>query len=132
MKKIVQYLLVVILVAFGLLSLFLTTSIIFDLFGIRAQEGHYVLTVVWANFLCGILYLFSAYGFIKSKKWTVVTLGIAALILINAFILFGVHIYTNGVYESKTIGAMIIRLSITIVFGTIAYFIINKEKKSIK
>ena len=68
----------------------------------------------------------------KVKKWTVVLLGIATLILVNAFILFTIHIYTGGIYETKTIGAMIFRLFITLLFGTIAYLTINKEKKSIK
>lgn len=132
MKIAIQYFLALLLSVLGLLSLFLTTSIIFDLFGIRAQEGNYVLTIVWANFLCGILNLFAAYGFMKVKKWTVVLLGIATLILVNAFILFTIHIYTGGIYETKTIGAMIFRLFITLLFGTIAYLTINKEKKSIK
>jgi len=70
MKKFIQYLMAIILVAFGLLTLFLSSSVIFDLFGIREKEGNYVLLVVWANFFSSLLYLFSAYGFIKTKKWT--------------------------------------------------------------
>ena len=65
MKKYVLYTSAVILTAFGLLTLFLSTSVIFDLFGIRAKEGNYVLFVVWSNFISSILYLFAAYGFVK-------------------------------------------------------------------
>lgn len=67
MKKYTSKLSAVILVAFGLLTLFLSTSVIFDLFGIRAKEGNYVLFIVWANLISSILYLFAAYGFIKHK-----------------------------------------------------------------
>jgi hypothetical protein len=70
MKKTLLYTLPILLTGFGLLTLFLSTSVIFDLFGIRAKEGNYVLFVVWSNFISSILYLLAAYGFIKSKKWT--------------------------------------------------------------
>jgi hypothetical protein len=86
MKKYLPYLLAVILAGFGLLTLFLSTSVIFDLFGVRAQEGNYVLFIVWANFISSLLYLFAAYGFIKSKKWTASLLIISTFILIAAFI----------------------------------------------
>jgi predicted RND superfamily exporter protein len=68
MKKILPHLFATLLAGFGLLTLFLSTSVIFDLFGIRAKEGNYVLFVVWSNFISSILYLFAAYGFIKNKK----------------------------------------------------------------
>ena len=128
MKKILPYLLAIILAGFGLLTLFLSTSVLFDLFGIRAKEGNYVLFVVWSNFISSILYLFAAYGFIKSKKWTTTLLGISTLILIGAFVGLKIHASSGGIYEEKTIGAMIFRISVTLVFAIIAYFIITKKK----
>ena len=128
MKKYILYTSAVILTAFGLLTLFLSTSVIFDLFGIRAKEGNYVLFVVWSNFISSILYLFAAYGFIKNKKWTVALLGISTLILIAAFIGLKFHASSGGIYETKTIGAMIFRISVTLVFAIIAYFTITKKK----
>ena len=95
---------------------------IFDLFDIRAKEGNYVLFVVWANLMCSVLYLFAAYGFIKNKKWTAQLLGIAAIVLIAAFVGLIVHINDGDIYETKTIGAMIFRITLTLVFATIAYF----------
>jgi hypothetical protein len=127
MKKYVLYTSAVILTAFGLLTLFLSTSVIFDLFGIRAKEGNYVLFVVWSNFISSILYLLAAYGFAKSKKWTVTLLGISTLILIAAFIGLQIHINSGGIYETKTIGAMIFRIAVTLVFAIIAFFTINKQ-----
>ncbi|MEP7266433.1 MAG: hypothetical protein ABI844_02320 [Saprospiraceae bacterium] len=129
MKKILPYLFATFLAGFGLLTLFLSTSIIFDLFGIRAKEGNYVLFVVWSNFISSILYLFAAYGFLKSKKWTTSLLGISALILIAAFIGLKFHASSGGIYETKTIGAMIFRISVTLLFAILAYFTILKKKK---
>ena len=128
MKKYIPYILSTLLAGFGLLTLFLSTSVIFDLFGIRAKEGNYVLFVVWSNFISSILYLFAAYGFTKNKKWTATLLGISTLILIGAFIGLKSHINSGGIYETKTIGAMIFRISVTFVFAILAYFTITKKK----
>ena len=128
MKNYLPYLLAAILAGFGLLTLFLSTSFIFDLFGIRAKEGNYVLFVVWSNFISSILYLFAAYGFVTSKKWTARLLGFSTIILITAFIGLGIYVNSGGIHETKTIGAMIFRISVTIVFAIIAYFTIIKKK----
>lgn len=128
MKKVLPYLFAILLAGFGLLTLFLSTSVIFDLFGIRAKEGNYVLFVVWSNFISSILYLFAAYGFIKTKKWTTISLGISTLILIAAFIGLKIHITSGGIYETKTVGAMIFRISVTLGFAILAYFTITKKR----
>lgn len=67
MKKYSPKITASVLFAFGLLTLFLSTSIILDLFEIRAKEGNYVLIVVYANFICSIIYLIAAYGLLKNK-----------------------------------------------------------------
>jgi hypothetical protein len=128
MKNIISKIAAVILTLFALLTLFLSTAVIFDLFGIRAKEGNYVLFVVWSNFISSILYLFAAYGFIKNKKWTTSLLGISTLILITAFVGLKIHASSGGIYETKTIGAMIFRISVTLVFAITAYFTITKKK----
>ncbi|RTL51556.1 MAG: hypothetical protein EKK39_08085 [Sphingobacteriales bacterium] len=129
MKKYFSYILVIALSAFGLLTLFLSTSVIFDLFGIRAKEGNYVLLVVWANFISSLLYLFAAYRFMKSKKWTIQPLMIAALILLIAFIGLWIHIKAGGIYETKTIVAIIFKILVTVVFTAIAYFKISNNNQ---
>ncbi|MDF0692676.1 hypothetical protein [Aquirufa ecclesiirivi] len=128
MKKAFPYFLAIIVTGFGLLTLFLSTSLIFDLFGIRAKEGNYVLFVVWSNFISSILYLFSSYGFVTSKKWTAKLLGVSTIILSTAFVGLFYHFNSGSIYETKTIGAMIFRISATLVFTIIAYFTITKEQ----
>ena len=131
MKKALPYLLASILAAFGLLTLFLSTSVIFDLFGVRAKEGNYVLFVVWANFISSLIYLFAAYGFIKNIKWTAQLLGISAIVLLLAFVGLFIHINAGGIYETKTIGAMAFRTTVTLVFSALAYFTITKKYKTV-
>ncbi len=127
MKKAIPYFLAIILAAFGLLTLFLSSSVIFDLFGIRAKEGNFVPFIVWANFACSILYLFAVYGFLTGKIWTTLILAISVLILIMALIGLFIHIRSGGLYETKTIVAMVFRIGITAVFALVAYFTISKN-----
>lgn len=121
--------LAVIILVFGLLTLFLSSSVIFDWFDIRKKEGNFVWVVVWANFLASFLYLLSSYGFFRSKKWTSAVMVISSLVLAAGLIGLYVHIDGGGIYETKTIGAMIFRTSITLVFAVLAYVIINKKRK---
>lgn len=129
MKKALPYLFASVLAAFGLLTLFLSSSVIFDLFGVRAQENNYVLFIVWANFLSSLFYLSAAYGFIESKKWTASLLGISGIVLLLAFVGLFIHINAGGIYETKTIGAMAFRITVTLVFSALAYFTITKNNK---
>jgi hypothetical protein len=129
MKKALSYSIAGILAVFGFVTLYLSGSVILDLFGIRAKEGNYVLFVVWANFISSILYLVAAVGFIKLKTWTLRPLGVSVLVLLLAFAGLFIHIYTGGIYETKTIGAMVFRIIVTSVFTALAYFMISERNK---
>lgn len=126
-KKIITYSIAAVLIAFGMLTLFLSSSVIFDLFGIRAKEGDYVLFVVWANFFSSLLYLATAFGLIKNKKFPLKLLSVCVIVLIAAFIGLFFHINAGGLYETKTIGAMIFRITVSIVLAVLVYFTQNKK-----
>lgn len=129
LKTIFRYAIAVIIAAFGLITLFLSSSVVFDLFGIRAKEGNYVLFVVVANLISSLLYLLAAYGITVNKTWTTKVLSIAVVLLLIAFTGLFVHINTGGIYETKTIGAMVFRISLTLIFVT-ASFLLNKRMKN--
>ena len=130
MKKYTAIGIAAFLTLFGLLTVFMGGSVIFDLFGIRAIEGNYVLFVVWANWICGFLYLIAAYGLVKQKRWTSKLLFAAFLLLAITFAAFIMHIQSGGIYERKTIFAMTFRTMITLAIAITAYFIISKNKDS--
>ena len=115
--------------AFGLLTLFMSSSVIFDLFGIREKEGNYVLFVVVANFICSILYLVSSVGIIKKRNWAFYILAVSVLILIITYIGLFLHINSGGIYEPKTIKAMAFRTVLTSIITIISYLTINKKNK---
>ena len=126
-KKVIYTVSATILALFALLTLFLSSSVIFDWFGIRTKEGNYVLFIVWANFICSIIYIFAVYGFLKSKKWTFWVLIVALGILIMAFIALLLYVNNGGIHETKTIKAMVFRMLVTLAFSLVAFFNIKQN-----
>lgn len=112
---------ILILIAFGLLTLFLSSSVIFDLFGIREREWNYVPFVVWANFISSILYLIAALAWIKKMKVTSIFLGISTVILAFGFVGLLIYVNAGGLHETKTTGAMVFRTVLTFLFTIISY-----------
>ena len=127
-SKIILYITGAVIAFFGIVTLFMSTAVIFGLFDIREKEGNYVLFVVIANFICAFLYLASAYGFFTRQRWTTMILNISVVVLIITFIGLGIHIYSGGVYEHKTISAMIFRTLLTIGFALISFKYISQKK----
>jgi len=113
---------------FGIVTLFMSTSVIFGLFDIREKEGNYVLFVVVANFICAFLYLAAAYGFFTKKRWTTMVLNFSVAVLVITFIGLGIHIYYGGIYEQKTVVAMIFRTFLTIGFALVSFYYISRKK----
>lgn len=105
-----------VLALFAVVTLFMSSSVIFGWFGIREMEGNYVPIVVWANLVASVLYLLSAYLAVMGKSKSGYPLMVALIILILAYIAFGIHISSGGAYETKTIGAMAFRIILTSVF----------------
>lgn len=130
MKHIILKITAIALLLFALLTLFLSGSVIFNLFGIRAKEGNYVPLVVWANFISSILYIAAAYGLLKMKKWSVWLLSISVFILIAAFVGLKLHINSGGLYEAKTVNAMMFRIGLTVLIAVASYFLLKNKKLS--
>ena len=118
MKKnaIILYFFTTVIAVFGLLTLYLSSSVIFDLFGVRAQEGNYVMFIVWANFISSLLYLGTSYGLFTTKTWSIKPITVALLILIAAFFGLIIYIQLGGIFEEKTVYGMIFRTALTLIF----------------
>lgn len=130
MKHTILKITAITLLLFALLTLFLSGSVIFDLFGIRAKEGNYVPLVVWANFISSILYLVAAYGLFKMRKWPVWLLVISVFVLVAAFIGLKIHINAGGLYEAKTANAMMFRTGLTTLLAVVSYFLLKNKQLS--
>ncbi len=117
------------LTVFAGVTLFMSSSVIFDWFGIREKEGNYVLFIVVMNFVCGFLYLFSAYGLFFLKKWSTNLLAGTAGILVLGFAALLYHINTGGLYEQQTLKAMLFRIGATILFAWLAWQSLSKKDR---
>lgn len=118
----------IILAMFAILTLFMSSAVIFDWFGIREKEGNYVLFIVVTNFVAGFLYLFGAYGLFTGSTWTTRLLAIITGILVVAFLGLLFHINVGGIYEVQTVKAMIFRISVTAIFTVLAWQVFQKHK----
>lgn len=130
LKNYIRYFLILFLLAFGGLSIFLTSSVIFDLFDIRSREGNYVLFIVYTNLICGLLYLAAAFALWRNSRLATVILTISTALLILGLGGLFLHINSGGIYEKRTVGAMFFRTAITALFLLISYFVLkNKSRK---
>lgn len=119
--KIYKNVIAAVLIAFALITIFMSSAVLFDWFNIRANQGNYVPFVVKTNLTVGFLYLITTYGFIKSKKWPFWLMLSIVLLLIYAFALFYLHMHSGGLYESSTIEAMIFRILFTLLIAGFIY-----------
>ena len=132
MKKIILILSAIALTAFALLTLYLSSSLIFDLFGMREKQGHnFVEFVAWANLISSLIYLVSAYGMAFQKRFTTYTLSSVLVLLAVTFVSFDIYVNNGGEHLEKTFGALIFRIGITLVFTSISYLLIFRSKKKL-
>ncbi len=127
MKNLIRIAAVIFLLLIGVASVFMTTSVLFDLFGIREMEGNYVEFVVIANLIAGVFYLAASYGMLKRKSWSIKLLVITAALLTMTFIGLMIHISSDGIYEPKTIKALAARTLITVALAVISSWTINHK-----
>src|SRR5690606_30955828 len=102
--------LTVALTLFGLITLFVSSSVLFDWFGIRQKEGNFVTAVVWANWLCGFLYLISAYFIFKGNLAANNTLSVAFGFVLLGYVYLFIPIHSGCVYEIQSFMALAFRI----------------------
>ena len=83
----------------------------------RAAVGNIVPFVLWFNFVAGFAYVIAGVGLFLWKRWAALLSAVIATATIAVFIAFGIYIFLGGAFESRTVGAMIIRSAIWIVIA---------------
>ena len=115
------WIITVIAVVFGLLTIKSGGSVLFvDGIG-REEAGNYVPFVLWFNFLAGFGYLLAAAGLFMQKHWAVWISIFIAVSTIVVFALLGLHILNDGLYEVRTVIAMSLRTAVWTIIATFAY-----------
>ncbi len=118
-----------VLAVVGIVSMFMTFSVIFDLFGIRKQEGNYIPMVVYGNFICSFLYLIASWYIFKENDLSTIYLIFAVLVLLITYAFMLYHIQIGKEYEMRTVFAMLGRTSLTIVYAAIAWYLFSRVRK---
>lgn len=118
-RTIGTWIVTVIAVMFGLLTIKSGGSVLFVDGAARQAAGNYVPFVLWFNFLAGFVYVFTGAGLWLQKQWAV---RLSLVIVIATFIVYailGLYILGGGLYEKRTIIAMGLR---TIIWACIAIY----------
>lgn len=119
-SKLARIGLALVVIAFGALTLFLSTSVLLDLFGIRERESPYVPAVVVANLIASLLYLPAGAGLLMKRRRSPILLAMAVLVLLMGAVFLVLHISSGGGYRTATIGALTFRTLLTTAFYLIA------------
>ena len=109
-------------IAFGLLTLKSGGEVLFIDGAGRAAAGNYVPFVLWSNFLLGFLYILAGIGIWMQKRWAAWLAILIALLTLTVFAAFGWHINNGGLFEARTLKAMILRSSVWTIIAFISYF----------
>ena len=117
------WIITVIAVVFGLLTIKSGGSVLFVDGVARIDAGNYVPFVLWFNFLAGFAYLLAGAGLFMQKHWAAWISIFIVVATVVVFALFGLHILNEGMYEVRTVVAMSLR---TVVWALIAMFAYRK------
>lgn len=108
-------------VVFGLLTLKEGGTVLFGDEAVRTAAGNYVPFVLWFNFLAGFAYVVAGAGLWLQQRWAVWLSAAIATATAITFVFFGVHIYSGGVFELRTVIAMTMRTLVWVTITAIAW-----------
>ena len=86
----------------------------------RTAAGNIVPFVLWFNFVAGFAYVIAGVGLFLWKRWAAHLSAAIAAATIVVFVAFAIHIFLGGAFETRTVGAMIIRSVVWIVIAVSA------------
>ena len=102
---------------FGVVTIIVGGKTLFGGAEERTAVGNIVPFVLWFNFVAGFAYVIAGVGLFLWKRWAALLSAVIATATIAVFIAFGIYIFLGGAFESRTVGAMIIRSAIWIVIA---------------
>mgnify|MGYP003960492023 CR=1 FL=1 len=110
-------------IIFGLLTIKSGGLVLFNDGEVHQAAGNYVPFVLWFNFIAGFVYITAGIGLWLQRVWAAWLAIIIAVSTLLVFSALGVHIYSGGVFEVRTIGAMTLRTIIWSGIASITYMI---------
>lgn len=111
----------VIAVVFGLMTLKEGGAVVIGDADARAAAGNYIPFIVWFNFLAGFAYVVAGIGLWMQRRWaTGLAVAIAAATALASVVL-GVMILSGTPFEQRTVFAMGLRTVLWAVIATVAW-----------
>jgi hypothetical protein len=107
-------------VAFGIVTIIVGGKTLFGGAEERLAAGNIVPFVLWFNFVASFAYVIAGFGLFLWKRWAAQLSAAIAVATIVVFIALGTHIFLGGLFEVRTVGAMIIRSAVWIVIAASA------------
>lgn len=102
-------------ILFGVLTLKSGGEVLFGGEAARQAAGDYVPFVLWFNFLAGALYVTAGAGIQLNRDWGKRLALFLAVATIAVFAAFGLHVLLGRPYETRTLGAMVVRSSFWVI-----------------
>lgn len=107
-------------VAFGALTVVSGGTALFGGPEARAAVGDAVPFVLWFNFVAGFAYIAAGIGLWQAYRWALPLAVLIAVLTVLVFAAFGLHIAMGGAYETRTVGAMMLRSLVWIAIALVA------------
>lgn len=106
---------------FGLLTIFSGGMALFGGEAARAAVGNAVPFVLWFNFIAGFFYVLAGLGLLLNRSWAVwlsIAIAVATVLVLAAF---GLHVAGGGLYEMRTVGAMLLRTAVWAIIAAVGW-----------
>jgi len=106
---------------FGLLTIFSGGMALFGGEAARAAVGNAVPFVLWFNFTAGFFYVLAGLGLLLNRSWAVwlsIAIAVATVLVLAAF---GLHVAGGGLYEMRTVGAMLVRAAVWTIITAVGW-----------
>lgn len=109
----------IVAVLFGIATIKEGGTVLFTETG-RQGAGNYVPFVLWFNFIAGFAYIMTGIAMFRLKSCSRRLAAVIAISTTIVFILLGIHIFNDGLYELRTVMAMTIRSTLWISIAIVA------------
>lgn len=121
-RPIAFWLISIVAILFGMLTIKSGGMVLFTEGEAHQAAGDYVPFVLWFNFMAGFAYIVAGIGLWLQRRWAASLALIIAVATVMVFIALGVHIYSGGAYEMRTVVAMSLRSGVWTTIALVAFW----------
>jgi hypothetical protein len=128
-RPVLAWVIAAVAIVFGALTLKEGGAVLFGDGTARAAAGSYVPFVVWFNFLAGFAYIAAGAGLWLQQRWALwLAAGIAVATALT-FAALGVHVFSGGAFETRTVAAMTLRTLVWAVIAALGWRMASRRRR---